>query len=669
MTWLASALFLVSGIATSMGQVADTRFNYKRGFYSDGFTVVIQSKTEGSLIRYTTDGSLPGPDHGKGGANPVSVDISKTTVLRAVAYAPGKLPSNVDTQTYIFLHDVIRQPKQVAGYPSPLLRAGRGTTVELDYEMDRHIVDEPSRRGALIRGLKSIPTLSLAVDRKAMFGENGIYFAGKGAGSTRKASVEFIYPERPGRSFQTNCALESHSDVAVKRSLKLKFKREFGPAKLKTTFFQENAVWNGDSATDTLDRIILRSGTIRSFAMHFMPHRTTYVRDQWARDSQIAMSGAGSHGTFVHLYINGLYWGLYNACERPDAWFTSATFGGAKEDWFAVNQRGPFQGNPSRWDYLRSALKDKDLRDPANYREMQEYLDLEWFADYMILAFMAGFGDWPRNNWYGGNRNHPSSPFRFFVWDAEVSWVSSRRPDGARRDPNSAWNIQEPFRSSEDRQDRAMVGIWHALRKTPEFMTVFADRVFKHCFHGGALTDENSIARWRALNDFIEDAVVAESARWGDARRALGGTTRTRENTFYPEVERVEKMMNGSVERFIAALRQEGYYPRLDPPEFDTARPGFLTTPSTQLRNPNPRGRIFYTVNGVDPRLPGGEAATTARIAEDAEETKLRGSRTTIRARVKAGGKWSALHERAWCVNSSWNEIWGSLEREPYVCP
>ncbi len=85
--------------------------------------------------------------------------------------------------------------------------------------------------------------------------------------------------------------------------------------------------------------------------------------------------------------------------------------------------------------------------------------------------------------------------------------------------------------------------MWQALRKSPEFMTIFADRVFKHCFHGGALTDQESIARWRALNGFIEDAVVAELARWGDARKVLGATTRTRENTFYPAVETVEKMM------------------------------------------------------------------------------------------------------------------------------
>ena len=61
----------------------------------------------------------------------------------------------------------------------------------------------------------------------------------------------------------------------------------------------------------------------------------TYVEDQWVRDSQIAMSGLGSHGMFVHLYANGVYWGLYNPVERPDAWFTSSYLGGEMEDYLA----------------------------------------------------------------------------------------------------------------------------------------------------------------------------------------------------------------------------------------------------------------------------------------------------------------------------------------------
>ena len=45
--------------------------------------------------------------------------------------------------------------------------------------------------------------------------------------------------------------------------------------------------------------------------------RATMIRDQWARDCMIDMGNAdGGQGHFVHLYINGLYWGVYNLHER-----------------------------------------------------------------------------------------------------------------------------------------------------------------------------------------------------------------------------------------------------------------------------------------------------------------------------------------------------------------
>ena len=44
--------------------------------------------------------------------------------------------------------------------------------------------------------------------------------------------------------------------------------------------------------------------------------------------------------TYVHLYINGIYWGLYNPSERPDAAFGESYIGGDKEDWDVLNQDG-----------------------------------------------------------------------------------------------------------------------------------------------------------------------------------------------------------------------------------------------------------------------------------------------------------------------------------------
>ena len=88
--------------------VADTAFSVDRGFYSSPISVAITSATQGAEIRYTTDGSKPTESTGNVYTGPVP--ISETTVLRAAAFKPGAIPTNVDTHTYIFTADVIAHP-------------------------------------------------------------------------------------------------------------------------------------------------------------------------------------------------------------------------------------------------------------------------------------------------------------------------------------------------------------------------------------------------------------------------------------------------------------------------------------------------------------------------------------------------------------------------------
>ena len=51
------------------------------------------------------------------------------------------------------------------------------------------------------------------------------------------------------------------------------------------------------------------------------------------RDVEIHLAGYGSRNIWVHLYLNGLYWGLYNPVERPDASFAASYGGGVPEEW------------------------------------------------------------------------------------------------------------------------------------------------------------------------------------------------------------------------------------------------------------------------------------------------------------------------------------------------
>jgi hypothetical protein len=332
------------------------------------------------------------------------------------------------------------------------------------------------------------------------------------------------------------------------------------------------------------------------------------------------MSGIGSHGTFVHLYLNGLYWGLYNIVERPDQSFLSSYFGGEKDDWYIVNHSGPVSGSGDRFESLHRLASAGGLEDPERYAEIKEYIDIAQFIDYIILNFYSGNEDWGLTNWYAGIRN-PDGRARYFSWDGEWTWI-----DGA-------WLYASPPGAPIIRTEELL----KALMKNPDFRMEFADRMYKHLFNDGALTDANSQARWVEINDPINLAIIGESARWGDVRYERPITR----DDWLKAYEDVLAQMDGNVAKWIALTREAGYYPPIDPPAFN--QHGGLVTTGFELTMAAPEGTIYYTTDGSDPRVPAtGLIASTASIYQS---PLVLTTTTHVKARVLADGVWSALHE------------------------
>ena len=609
----------------------------ERGFYDAAFSVSIFSAAPDVEIRYTLDGSAPTETNGTVYVS--SISITTTAVLRARAFKSGHKPSPLAAHSYLFLDDVIQQPFSIPGYPINNYSLGGSAEVPHDYEMDPEVVNDPAYSGGIIKGLKDIPTMSITVDPDSIFNSTGFY---DGTGVIRRASAELMYANAPQKNEQVNCGIEAHSHKRLKRSLRLNFSSAYGASKWNSDIFKDAPV-NGANATDQIKHIILRGGNNRSWARKWNPDATAYTEDQWFRDSQIAMSGYGTHGTFVHLYINGIYWGLYNPVERPDDHFSAAYFSGENEDWFAVSHSGPKAGgDATRYNHLVDDLVNMDMTDPANYAELQEYLDVRNFSDYLALAWYGGVTDWPQNNWWGGNQNVPAGPFRYYLWDAEWSWDVTKDFN----DVNGGW-VHPDFTGSVSGGDE-IPQIWKAVRDNSDFMSLFADRVYLHCFNGGALTDSASLARWNIWNDYVRDAIIAESAKYGDSQASVGEPLRTRDGDWQPEVDAIAAIMNGNVARFIAALRVEGYYPSIDPPVFSQRGGSVANGFALTLTNPNAAGTVYYTSDGSDPRASGGgisanaQAFTTDIILTDS---------LTIKTRVLDGSEWSAIDRASFTVS------------------
>ncbi len=622
-----------------VSEVGDTMFSHHRGFYEHPFEVSITTGTPGATVVYTTDGSEPGPAHGNKGS---TVFVSQTTVLRAMAFKAGLKPTNVDTQTYIFPATTKEQTEFPLGQlrKTPLVgdrdkdNSQQYTVawLDLDVSIDPDIVNNINNE-EFRDGLLSLPTLSVAMDAKDLFDPlRGIYL---GRGSvTRRASVELVYPERPAFSgfegFQVDCGIRMHSkgNAAEKRSFRLVFTKEFGPGKLKYPFF-ESAVHHAESAVSRFDTLVLRSGGQANWSRH--PEQSQfalYVRDQHLRDTQHLLSGVSAHGIFAHLYLNGIYWGVYNAVERPDQRFLASYYGGNPDtDWYAVNRRGALLSPPAdafrRWENMQDVAKRNNLSDPVKYREIKMLLDTAQFSDYILLNFYSGMGDWGFNNWYSGVRIVPPGPAMYFCWDSELTYGLVPGIGNP-----TAW-VNPDFAESGH---ALLHRLWRQLNDSNEFKLEFADRTYRACYNGGPLTDSENKAAFQRLCDHVEKAMFCESARWGDAAPGMIDTPRTLDGDWKRARNLViNHLMEGNAERLIKALRNHDYYPSIDPPTFVTG------DDQITIHLPSGADRVYYTTDGTDPKLPG--------VSNFSAPSKSIPISPQLLARSKKGTEWSALNE------------------------
>ena len=212
-----------------------------------------------------------------------------------------------------------------------------------------------------------------------------------------------------------------------------------------------------------------------------------------------------------------MYWGVYDAAERPDASFAAAYFGGARQDYDVINEFQVKGGTATGFNALYAM---RGLGRKSGYEKLQQQLDLTQYIDYLLLNYYAGNQDWGENkNWYAIRRHTPPGPFQYFVWDGEQ--ILQQLRDDTVNAP-----FEPPMHLAEE------------LRQNPEFRAAFASRVQKHFFNDGALTPAAVAARWMKRAGEVDRAIVAESARWGAYRR---NPPYTRDQEWLAEQQRLLK--------------------------------------------------------------------------------------------------------------------------------
>lgn len=648
--------------------VRDTSFSLRRGFYTGTQTLQITSNTTNPAIYYTTDGSEPSTSNGALYTGAITID--RTTVLRAIGTKANYLPTNIDTHSYIFTADVVTQPNNPPGWPT-----GSVNNQVMDYHMDPGADVNSSTQG-VIDALESIPTFSIVTDQDHLTGaSNGIYThpQNRGIAWERPASLEMILP--PGyvspdshtEGFQAEFGIRvrggaSRSTNNPKHAFRIFFRKEYGQRNLKFPLF-------GNEGTDEFKGFDLR--TAQNYSWSFKgsgsitangdnSSKNTFMREVFARDTQRALGEPYTRSRYIHLYLNGVYWGLFMTQERAEAEYAASYLGGDDSDYDTVKSSGSSggyntemtDGNNGDWNLGYEIAKNVETASATNnaaYFQLQglnssgqpdtsvpAYVDIDNLINYMLTVFYNGSFDAPlstfinaSNNWFGvRNRTNDDRGWSFFAHDMEHSLGSYLTSRQDRTGPFSFVNRE--FSKSNPQY------IHQFLMTNNEYRLRFADLTHQHFFNNGVYDNPSVIARFEAREAIVNLAIDAEAARWGDSK-----TSDPMDRTDWAAaVTQLKGWTNGRNDEVLAQLINDDLYPNTNAPVFNQhggqVSPGF----NLIMSNTNGSGTVYYTSDGSDPRDIGGTISGSAT----SRGTTTINSSQEINARVRiSNSDWSAL--------------------------
>lgn len=476
------------------------------------------------------------------------MEFDRTAVITAITAKEGYLQSHPISRSFLFTEDIVgTAPEGVEpddyqgaretngqfkgllyGYPE----ASPQPSYPLEYGMHPGII--ASNKAAILDALANYPIVSLTMPVPGLFDVNsgGLYANSELTESQpdpldrkwrRFGTFSFLPNGTGGEPVERNAGVSMTGASSLqkyttrKHNWRIRFGGVFGEGDLTYPLFPDN------TNLQNFASVHLKNPTQDSWSQNsstYYADNATYCDEAWVRAAHIAMGHAGSRRRWVNLFVNGIYWGSEELTERIDAEFMKEHFGGDDYDVLKQGTIGPLavDGNLDKWNELivrcqavsnavatnASATVQQDL-----FAEVEEYLDLDNYIDYLICNTYALNSDWPGNNYRMARKEGSNSKFIFFVWDAEYCW-------------NWKDDILD-YESASDQSGVAAPHLW--LKHYAGYREHFSQRAKKHFFvvqgdsESGCLavvdgSDRAAELYQVELNRF-EPLVWCESARWG----------------------------------------------------------------------------------------------------------------------------------------------------------
>lgn len=351
------------------------KFSLEGGFYTTAPKLKFENLGEKDTVYYTSNGSEPTRSSTRYTAGS-QIQISKTSVIRAITFSGNKQPSDIVSNTYFVNQRNFNLPVV------SIITEKKNLT---DYTI-----------GIYVDGTNGIP--GNCVEYPVNWNQDW----------SRPANFELF--DKNGKP-----CLNQELDITLaggcsrgnpQKSLKISPRKKFGENHLRYDIF--SATKPEMKYKDILFRnsgndfwySMLRDGFMQSLIINRMDI------DYQAYEPAVC-------------FMNGEYYGIQNLRERTNTDYLYSNYGLDEEDFYLLDA-WDIQYN-SEFLKLTNYLKNNDITQPAIYAKAAEMLDVDSYISYMLSQIYYGNTDWPGNNFKVWKKKN-NGKWRWILYDTDFGY-------------------------------------------------------------------------------------------------------------------------------------------------------------------------------------------------------------------------------------------------------
>lgn len=254
---------------------------------------------------------------------PASLTISSNCVVRAASFQAGLLPSNCVTATYLFT--------QAHTVPVVCITADPDELKPVLKTQQRE--NKPECRGDI-----------------AYYDETGAFCVRFVSGVRAKGRSMLMYSQK---------------------SFSLKLRGRYGQSSVSYPFFS-------DSDIDVYSAFTLRNGG--------QDRSRSRLRDSYFSRLAEDLNIDNFKTRIVALYVNGKFYGIYDLNEEQDESYLAAHYGVDPDAVDIINRNDEVkEGSADEFLRIREFAKTEDLSNDAVYAQFCEWVDVDYFIDYLVF--------------------------------------------------------------------------------------------------------------------------------------------------------------------------------------------------------------------------------------------------------------------------------------------